>query len=145
MQRKCRRAVAYIRDPPANRKIANEDGDKRQRAAIEAYAASAGFEIVGEFHDQDAPGADPIAGRPGFAAMVAGLPSNGARTIIVQEPEHLARDLMIQLDGHDSLKERGITVIAASAPAYFLRHSPGYFSHTSGALRSGPSGGATRA
>ena len=32
--------------------------------------------------------------------------SNGAQTIIVESPDRFARDLMVQLAGHDMLKAR---------------------------------------
>jgi hypothetical protein len=48
--------------------------------------------------------------------MLAALLANGARTIIVESPDRFARDLMVQLAGHDALKAQGITLIAASAP-----------------------------
>jgi hypothetical protein len=47
--------------------------------------------------------------------MLERLMSNGARTIIVESPDRFARDLMV-LAGHDMLKARGVTLIAASAP-----------------------------
>jgi DNA invertase Pin-like site-specific DNA recombinase len=56
---------------------------KRQRAAIEAFAKHAVFEIVAEFYDQAVSGTDPIDARPGFAAMAEHIAGNGARTIIV--------------------------------------------------------------
>ena len=50
--------------------------------------------------------------------------SNGARTIIVHSPDRFARDLMVQLAGHDMLKAKGITLIAASAPTFFIEDTP---------------------
>ena len=50
--------------------------------------------------------------------------SNGARTIIVESPDRFARDLMVQLAGHDMLKARGVTLIAASAPMHFVEDTP---------------------
>ena len=50
---------------------ADKDSDKRQRAAIEAYAKAAGFEIVETFYDAAVSGADPVGARPGFAEMAA--------------------------------------------------------------------------
>ena len=50
--------------------------------------------------------------------------SNGARTIIVESPDRFARDLMVQLAGHDMLKAKGITLIAASAPTHFIEDTP---------------------
>ena len=50
--------------------------------------------------------------------------STGARTIIVENPDRFARDLMVQLAGHDMLKARGVTLIAASAPTFFVEDTP---------------------
>ena len=41
----------------------DKDSDKRQRAAIEALAKAAGYDIVGEFYDAAVSGADPVADR----------------------------------------------------------------------------------
>jgi hypothetical protein len=35
-----------------------------------------------------------------------------------------ARDLMVQLAGHDMLKAKGITLVAASAPTFFVEDTP---------------------
>jgi DNA invertase Pin-like site-specific DNA recombinase len=56
--------------------------------------------------------------------MLERLMSNGARTIIVESPDRFARDLMVQLAGHDMLKARGMTLIAASAPMHFVEDTP---------------------
>ena len=50
--------------------------------------------------------------------------SNGARTIIVESPDRFARDLMVQLAGHDMLKAKGISLVAASAPTHFIEDTP---------------------
>ena len=44
-------AVAYLRTSSAANVGADKDSDKRQRAAIEAYAKRAGFTIVDEYYD----------------------------------------------------------------------------------------------
>jgi DNA invertase Pin-like site-specific DNA recombinase len=69
-------------------------------------------------------GDDPVDDRRGFAEMLERLLGNGARTIIVESPDRFARDLMVQLDGHDMLKAKGIALIAASAPQHFLEETP---------------------
>jgi DNA invertase Pin-like site-specific DNA recombinase len=119
-----RKAVAYLRTSSRTNVGADKDSDKRQRAAIEAYAKAAGYEIVGEFYDAAVSGADPVSERSGFAEMLERLMSNGARTIIVESPDRFARDLMVQLAGHDMLKARGVTLIAASAPTFFVEDTP---------------------
>jgi hypothetical protein len=46
MARKGIEAVGYMRTSSSTSVGANKDSEKRQRAAIEAYAKSAGFKIV---------------------------------------------------------------------------------------------------
>src|SRR5271165_2895712 len=124
MTRETRKAVAYLRTSSKTNVGPDKDSDKRQLAAIDAYAKANGFEIVATFYDAAVSGADPVTDRPGFAEMLERLMSNGARTIIVESPDRFARDLMVQLAGHDMLKEKGITLIAASAPTFFVEDTP---------------------
>ena len=119
-----KKAVGYLRTSSRTNVGADRDSDKRQREAIEAYAKAAGFEIVGEFYDAAVSGADPVGDRPGFAEMLEALLANGARTIIVKSPDRFARDLMVQLAGHDMLKAKGVTLVAASAPLHFVEDTP---------------------
>jgi DNA invertase Pin-like site-specific DNA recombinase len=104
--------------------VEDKDSDKRQRAAIAAYAKAAGYVIVDEYYDKAVKGADPVGDRPAFADMLERLLSNGAKTIIVESPDRFARDLMVQLAGHDMLKAKGITLIAASSPQHFIEDTP---------------------
>jgi DNA invertase Pin-like site-specific DNA recombinase len=80
-------AVAYLRTSSAANVGAGKDSEKRQRAAIEAFAERGGFTIMGEYCDAAVSGADPIDQRPGFVEMLQCLASNGARTIIVESPD----------------------------------------------------------
>jgi DNA invertase Pin-like site-specific DNA recombinase len=119
-----KKAVAYLRTSSRTNVGADKDSDKRQRAAIEAYAKAACYEIVGQFYDAAVSGADPVSQRSGFAQMLERLMSNSARTIIVESPDRFARHPMVQLAGHDMLKARGMTLIAASAPMHFVEDTP---------------------
>ncbi len=124
MSRETRKAVAYLRTSSKTNVGPDKDSDKRQLAAIDAYAKANGFEIVATFYDAAVSGADPVTDRPGFADMLERLMSNGARTIVVESPDRFARDLMVQLAGHDMLKAKGVTLIAASAPTFFMEDTP---------------------
>jgi len=117
-------AVAYLRTSSAANVGAGKDSDKRQRAAIAAFAKSAGFEIVAEFYDAAVSGTDPIESRPGFAAMLERIAGNGVRTILVESPDRFARDLIVQLTGHDFLKKLGVTLIPTTAPDFFTEDTP---------------------
>ena len=124
MAKEITKAVAYLRTSSAANVGPDKDSDKRQLAAIEAYARSAGYAVVATFYDAAVSGADPVGARAGFAEMLEALLANGARTIIVESPDRFARDLMVQLAGHDMLKQRGIVLIAASAPTHFTEDTP---------------------
>ncbi|WP_245409378.1 recombinase family protein [Methyloceanibacter sp. wino2] len=124
MSKQMKPAVAYLRTSSATNVGADKDSDKRQRAAIEAFAERAGFQIVDEYYDRAVSGADLVDQRPGFAEMLQRLASNGAKTIIVESPDRFARDLAVQLAGHDMLRDLGIAIIPASAPDFFTEDTP---------------------
>jgi DNA invertase Pin-like site-specific DNA recombinase len=118
------KALAYLRTSSKTNVGPDKDSDKRQLAAIHAFAKAAGYEIVDTFYDAAVSGADPVDARPEFARMLAALLANGARTIIVESPDRFARDLIQQLLGHDMLKAKGVALIAASAPQHFTEDTP---------------------
>jgi DNA invertase Pin-like site-specific DNA recombinase len=117
-------ACAYLRTSSATNVGADKDSDKRQRMAIAAFAKSAGFEIVAEHYDAAVSGADPINKRPGFMAMLEQIAGNGVRTILIESPDRFARDLSVQLTGHDKLKELGVSLIPTTAPDHFVTDTP---------------------
>jgi DNA invertase Pin-like site-specific DNA recombinase len=79
-----------MRTPSATNCGDDKDSEKRQHAAIQAYADRAGIEIVEWLlRDQAVSGADPVASRPGFQAMLERITGNGVRTIIVETADRL--------------------------------------------------------
>jgi DNA invertase Pin-like site-specific DNA recombinase len=118
------RAFAYLRTSSAANIGADKDSEKRQRAAIEAYAQRAGVEIVDSYYDAAVSGADAIDTRPGFAAMLERIEGNGVRVIVVETASRFARDLMVQEVGFAMLKGRSIELIAADSPAAFIDDTP---------------------
>jgi DNA invertase Pin-like site-specific DNA recombinase len=117
-------AIGYMRTSSATNVGEGKDSEARQRKAIEGYAKSAGFVIVEWFYDKAVRGADAITERPGFAAMLDRIAGNGVRTIIVEGPDRFARDLAVQLAGHDHLRKLGVTLIPATAPDFFTEDTP---------------------
>ena len=83
-------AVAYIRTSSAANVGADKDSDKRQRAAIEAFAKAAGYDIVAEFYDAAVGGADPVVERKGFAAMLERIAGNGVQLLLIRHFSHRA-------------------------------------------------------
>jgi DNA invertase Pin-like site-specific DNA recombinase len=117
-------AVAYMRTSSATNVGDAKDSEKRQRTSIEGYANRAGYEIVNWFYDAAVSGADPIHERPGFKAMLERITGNGVCNIIVESPDRFARDLAVQLAGHDFLRGRGVSLIPATAPDFFAEDTP---------------------
>src|SRR5262249_12621075 len=104
---------------------ADKDSEKRQRLAIEAYAKHAGYELVGEFYDPAVCGADCIEIRPGFAAMLERIESNGVKTIVVETANRFARGLMVQGVGFARLKEAASISLPPTARTHFrMTHPP---------------------
>ncbi len=124
MKRTIEKAVAYLRTSSAANVGPDKDSDKRQLAAISAFATANGYEVLESYYDAAVSGADPVTERPGFMEMLRRVVSNGAKTIIVESPDSFARDLAVQLAGHDMLKSQGIALIPATAPDFFIEDTP---------------------
>ena len=124
MSRNKLQAIAYLRTSSSTNAGPDKDSDKRQRAAIQAFAKANGFVVVDEFYDAAVSGTDPIAERPGFKAMLDRIAGNGVRVIIVESPDRFARDLLVQLTGHNYLKTLGVELIPATAPDFFTEDTP---------------------
>ena len=118
------RAIAYLRTSSATNVGRDKDSDKRQRAAIAAFAKARGYQIVEEFYDAAVSGADPINERQGFKAMLDRIAGNGVRVILVESPDRFARDLAVQLAGHSYLKGLGVELVPTTAPDFFTEDTP---------------------
>jgi DNA invertase Pin-like site-specific DNA recombinase len=118
------RAIAYFRTSSATNVGEAKDTLKRQREAVEAFAKTAGYEIIAEYRDDAVKGSDPVDQRPGFAAMLAHIAGNGVRTVIVETANRFARDLIVQETGWRFLQGLGVTLIAADSPDAFLDDTP---------------------
>lgn len=124
MAREIKKAVAYLRTSSAANVGQDKDSDKRQLAAIHAYAKANGFEVVDTYYDAAVSGADPVTERRGFMEMLGRVTTNGAKTILVESPDRFARDLMVQLAGYAMLKGQGIALIPTTAPDFFMEDTP---------------------
>lgn len=117
-------AVAYYRTSSAANVGPDKDSLKRQQDAVRAYAEAHQLPVVREFYDAAVSGADPVMDRPGFAEMLTYLLGNGARIVLVENASRFARDLAVQIVGHDMLKSRGITLVPVDAPNHFQDETP---------------------
>jgi DNA invertase Pin-like site-specific DNA recombinase len=109
-----RKSVAYLRTSSGTNVGPDKDSEKRQRAAIQRYCKRAGITVVEWFNDPAVSGADPIESRPGFAALLNRIESNGIRIVLVEDASRFARDLMAQELGLGLLIKLGVRVLAAN-------------------------------
>lgn len=117
-------AVAYYRTSSATNVGEDKDSQKRQRDAVRAYAEAHKLAIVGEYYDAAVSGADHVMTRPGFSEMLAYMLGNGARIVLCENASRFARDLAVQIAGHDLLKSKGISLIPVDAPNHFQDETP---------------------
>jgi DNA invertase Pin-like site-specific DNA recombinase len=117
-------AVAYYRTISLTNVGPDKDSLKRQQDAVHGYAGLHGFEVVKEFYDPGVSGADAVLTREGFSAMLSYMLGNGARTVLVEDASRFARDLVVQITGHDLLKSKGIVLIPVNSPSYFEDETP---------------------
>lgn len=109
-------ALAYLRTSSATNVGVGKDSEKRQRAAIAAYARRTGLEILGEHYDAAVSGADPLDARTGFTNLLAHAELDSVRVILVEAASRFARDLMVQEAGHAMLARAGIMLVAVDDP-----------------------------
>jgi len=114
-------ATCARRAPPTSAKAKTARPASARRSSLRQ---SAGTILVEWFYDGAVKGADPVETRPGFAAMLARIAGNGARTIIVETANRFARDLMVQEVGFKMLCDQGIALIAATVRLLSLTMAP---------------------
>jgi DNA invertase Pin-like site-specific DNA recombinase len=106
------KAVSYLRCSG----LGQVDGDTwdRQSVAIAKYAKHHGLEVVDEFRDAVS-GTKDLDNRPGLAALLDRIESNGVRVVLLENATRLARDLMVGEVILQQLTTAGCTVIAADS------------------------------
>jgi DNA invertase Pin-like site-specific DNA recombinase len=107
-------AVAYFRTSSASNVGSDKDSLKRQRTVVEAFASRQGYQVFDEFYDAAVSGADAIEDRPGFAALLDRIETNGVRTVIVEDVSRFAREMKAHILGIALLRERGVRLLSAS-------------------------------
>ena len=107
------KAVSYLRCSG----LGQVDGDtwERQLAAIAKYAKSHGLYVLDEFRDAGVSGTKDLDNRPGLAALLDRVESNGVKIVLVENATRLARDLMVGEVILQQLTNAGCKVIAADS------------------------------
>jgi DNA invertase Pin-like site-specific DNA recombinase len=107
-------AAGYVRTSSATNVGQDKDSEARQRAAIERFAKSAGYEVVAWFYDPAVKGEDPIESRPGFSALLDRVENNGVKVVLIEDASRLARKTVVQELGVLTLNKRGISLLTSS-------------------------------
>ena len=123
-QRNAKSAVAYYRTSSASNVGDDKDSQRRQQAAVVAYAKRHGITIAAEFYDAAVSGADPVHEREGFSALLDRIAGNGVGVVLVEEASRFARDLAVQMTGHELLKRMGVDLVPVNAPDHFTDDTP---------------------
>ncbi len=103
------KAVSYLRVSGIGQ--VKGTGLDRQKETIARHAKQRGFTIIREYREAHT-GTD--ADRPVFAEMVEDLLSNGAKTVIIESLDRLARDLIVSNQLIALLIRKGVSLISAT-------------------------------
>src|SRR5207342_1554833 len=104
-------AVSYLR--VSGKGQVEGDGFPRQREAVTRFATRNGYELVDEFRDEGVSGTKELSDRPGLAALIDRVESNGVKVVVVERADRLARDLMVSEVIIDQLTRAGAQVLTA--------------------------------
>jgi DNA invertase Pin-like site-specific DNA recombinase len=92
------------------------DGFTRQLHAIKRYAEANGFRITKVFREEGVSGKTELEGRAALRALLEALASNGAKTVVIERLDRLARHLMVQENIIADLRKRGFELISVAEP-----------------------------
>jgi DNA invertase Pin-like site-specific DNA recombinase len=92
------------------------DGFTRQLKAIREYAAAHDIKIVRAYRDEGVSGTKDLENRPAFVEMMTALHANGAKLVLVEKLDRLARDLMSQETIIGDLRKNGFNLISVLEP-----------------------------
>ncbi len=104
-------AFSYLR--VSGKSQIDGDGFDRQRDSINRFALSGGFDVLEEYRDEAVSGTKDLGDRPGLAALLDRIESNGVEVVIVERADRLARDLMVNEVIVDQLTRAGARVLTA--------------------------------
>jgi DNA invertase Pin-like site-specific DNA recombinase len=104
-------ALSYLR--VSGKSQIEGDGFDRQRESVRRFAGSNGFKLLDEYRDEGVSGTRDLGDRPGLAALLDRIESNGVKVVIVERADRLARDLMVNEVIVDQLTRAGARVLTA--------------------------------
>ena len=121
---KLKPVLGYYRTSSATNVGEDRDSLTRQQAAVRGYAKAHGMQVVAEYYDSAVSGTVPVHERDQFTCMLGYIQENKTNTILVETADRFARDLVVQLTGHDLLKAQGVDLVPVDAPMHFMEDTP---------------------
>jgi DNA invertase Pin-like site-specific DNA recombinase len=107
--------------------LGQADGDTwdRQAASIKKYAAGNSLTVADDdwFRDVGISGTKDMGDRPGLAALLDRVESNGVRVVLVENATRLARDLMVSEVILQQLRDAGCRVISCDSGTNLIEES----------------------
>jgi DNA invertase Pin-like site-specific DNA recombinase len=104
-------AFAYLR--VSSKGQTKGHGIDRQLTAIRRYATANGLRLAKVFRDEGVSGTLDLDNRPALLELMAGI---GAKVVLIERLDRLARDLMVQEAIITDLQKRGFTLISTTEP-----------------------------
>jgi DNA invertase Pin-like site-specific DNA recombinase len=105
------KAIAYLR--VSGQGQIDGDGFARQREAITRFAKAGRYTVVEEYRDEGVSGTRELENRPGLAAILDRVESNGVHVVLIERADRLARDLMVSEVILQKFRDAGARVLTA--------------------------------
>jgi site-specific DNA recombinase len=90
--------------------IATQDG------FLEEYCKLYGHEVVGVYKDEAISGTVPVRERPSGRRLLEDAKAGKFDTVLVYKLDRIGRSLLVVVDAHDRLGERGVALRSATEP-----------------------------
>ena len=117
--------VAYYRTSSQSNVGTDKDSLKRQKNSVITYAKSNGLNVMNEFYDKGVSGSTDVFSRGSFLEMMNYCKDNSIGTIVVENADRLARDLITMETAFMFLTSKlGYNLISVANPETFLENTP---------------------
>ncbi len=113
------KCVAYVRTSSQTNVGEEKDSEKRQLRTIKSYCKNNKMEMVSHFYDANVSGSVAMEARKHFTNAIAYCKENNITTIIVENSDRVARDLVIQETIFMKCKSLDIKIICCDNPTLF--------------------------
>ena len=110
------KCVAYARTSSQTNVGKDKDSDKRQLRIIKSYCKNNKMEIAKSFYDANVSGSLPMDERKELTNAIAYCADNNITTIIVENSDRVARDLVIQETIFMRCKSLSLRVVCCDNP-----------------------------